>query len=305
MWSLQSKGPKKVTWIDIVRPSVKDVEALKKVHNFHAVILEELLHPSDRAKVDFDRNYLYLIYHAPIYDPELRTSRRGEIDFLITKTHVITIRYEAIEPIEGFKQRLIGSTDLRNHVFRSTLHTTYQIIEEILKFSHRQLRHIESNVEHISKDIFAGREREMLEKISYAKRDILDYSIISEPQAITLESFQEVANQFWGAAAKIYTSDLVGDNRRILRRLKSYGATIESLEATNGQLLSASINLVIQRFTILAFLTFPLALFFAALATEHIGGFILKTPFRFWGIFLTLLITEMLIVYFSKKKRYY
>jgi len=305
MWSLQSKGPKKMTWVDIVRPTRKDIEGLTKIHNFHAVILDELLHPSDRAKVDFDRNYLYLIYHLPLYDPEQRTSRRGEIDFLITKTHVITLHYESIEPIEELKQRLVASPDFREHAFRSTLHITYRIIEELVKFSHRQLRHIEANVEHISKEIFTGREREMLEKISYVKRDILDYSIISEPQATTLESLHEVAGQFWGMNGRIYTNDLIGDHRRILRSLKSYGATVESLETTNGQLLSASINLVIQRFTILAFMTFPLALFFAALATEHIGGFILKSPGRFWGIFLSLLFAELLTVYVSKKKRFY
>lgn len=303
MWSLSNKGPKKFIWIDIVKPSRRDVDELRKVHSFHPIILDELLHQSDRAKVESLPGYFYLVYHIPVYDPETRTSRRGEIDFLVTKNHVITVHYESILPIEELKQRLVASADFRDHVFRSTFHILHRILSEIIQFSSRQIRHIESNVEYVSKNIFSGQEREMLEQISYIKRDVLDYSIISEPQEIILESLLEVGRDFWGGPASVYFNDLLGDYGRIIRRLKSFTATIESLETTNGQLLSANINFVIQRFTILAFLTFPLALFFAMIATDYVGAFFLRSPARFWLTFLLILAIEILVVYISKRRK--
>jgi len=97
----------------------------------------------------------------------------------------------------------------------------------------------------------------MLRKISYIKRDILDYRIISRPQEILLNSFKETGKKFWGDDMQIYLSDLVGDHLKVVQHMDSYQETIESLEETNAQLLNAKMNSVMQKFNILAFLTIP------------------------------------------------
>src|SRR6185436_7166452 len=86
----------KVTWIDILKPNEADLAAVKKVHNFHPIILDELLHPSPRIRVEQFDSYLFIVYHFPEYNPELKTSQRTELDFLITKDKIITVHYENI-----------------------------------------------------------------------------------------------------------------------------------------------------------------------------------------------------------------
>jgi magnesium transporter len=247
----------KVTWIDILNPTREDIEFLKKLHKFHPVVLDELLHPSARSRVEKYDGYLFLTYHLPIYDRAIRTSRKAEVDFLITKNEVITVHYETLEPLDAFFRTLNNNPHLRGRVFENTARLVYGIIEEIIDFSMRQLRHVEENISFATQEIFKGQEQKMLEKISYIKRDILDYTLISRPQEILLESFVATGAAFWGEQAKVYLSDLVGDYSKVAQRLENYAEVIESLEATNAQLLSARTNAVMQRFTILAFLTFP------------------------------------------------
>ena len=304
MVNIESKGKSGVAWITVVKPTKNDVDALKKIHKFHPVILDELLGPSERSRVELYASYMFLTYHLPIYEEELKTSRRGEIDFLITKDKVITVYHENLAPIENLKRALVKNTDFRDHVLRGTAHLVYHIIEEILSHSNRQIRHIEQNVKFISQEIFKGRERDMLERISYVKRDILDYSIVSEPQEILLTSLAEMGEKFWGGQVKVYLMDLVGDHHKILRRLKNYIETIESLETTNAQLLSAKMNIIMQRFTILAFLTFPLVLFLSLVETvDFVGEFVLASPVRFWSIFgLVAILVFTTVVVFRKKR---
>jgi magnesium transporter len=301
MWITKSS---KTTWIDILKPTKTDVDFLKKQHKFHPIILDELLHPSARSRVEFYKDYLYLTYHLPVYDKTLRTSRRAEIDFLITEDKIITVHYEDLEPLDSFMRSINSNANFKNRVLQNTMFCAYFLIEEIIHFSLRQLRHIEDNIRDISQEIFKGREAELLEKISYAKRDILDFNVISAPQEILLTSLVEAGVKFWGPEVKIYLTDLLGDSSKVSQHIQNYRATIEALEATNGQLLSAKTNRVMQRFTILAFLTIPVAILssFASTSITFLVDLIGATPLRFALVFLgTILVSVIMMIIFKKK----
>lgn len=293
---------KKVSWIDILNPSREDIEFLKKLHNFHPVILDELLHPSVRSRVEKYDSYLFLTYHLPIYDKAIKTSRKAEVDFLITKKEVITVHYEALEPIDAFSRSLNNNPHLKERVLENTSRLVYSLIEEIIDFSMRQLRHIEENISFVTQEIFKGQEQKMLEKISYIKRDILDYRLISRPQEILLNSLVATGTAFWGEATRVYLSDLVGDYSKVAQRLENYAEVIESLETTNAQLLSAKANAVMQRFTILAFLTFPLFLYLSLLQIPFIQRIFGGSALYFGlGIGFILAVTLIILGIFRKK----
>lgn len=299
MWI--TKAPK-TTWIDILKPTKADIDFLKKQHKFHPIILDELLHLSSRSRVEFYGTYLYLTYHLPVYDKTLRTSRRAEIDFLITKNKVITVHYEDLESLDTFMRSISNNQNFKNRALQDSLQCTYFLIEEIINFSLRQLRHVEDNIRDVSQEIFKGREAQLLEKISYIKRDVLDFSVISAPQEILLNSLIEAGAKFWGEEMKIYLSDLVGDYSKVSQHVENYRATIEALETTNGQLLNAKTNAVMQRFTILAFLTFPIFFFISLSSINFINTFLSESPARFWSIFIAVgALVISLVIIFKKK----
>lgn len=299
MWITKSE---KVQWIDILKPTKTDIDFLKKQHKFHPIILDELLHLSNRSRVEFYPSYLFLTYHLPIYDKNLKTSRRAEVDFLITKKQVITVHYEDLEPLDAFMRSLNNNANFKAKALQDTSQTVYFLIEEIIHFSLRQLRHVEDNIRVISQEIFKGKEGELLEKISYAKRDVLDFNVISAPQEILLGSLIEAGIKFWGPEMRIYLNDLAGDYSKVTQHMENYRATIEALEETNGQLLSARTNRVMQRFTIIAVLAIPLSLFTSLLAVDFIGKFVTASPERFWAIFLIIGALVVGMIAFCRKK---
>lgn len=293
----------KLSWIDILNPTKKDIEFVRKQHKFHPIILDELLHTSARSRVEPYDKYLFLTYHLPIYDKNVKSSRRAEIDFLITKDKVITVHYEDLEPLNNFWRRLNNDKNFKNHALNeNTGKILYYIIEEILAFDQRQLHHIEENVSSLTKELFQGKEAQLLKRISYIKRDILDYNIISEPQKIILQSLKEVGSKFWGEEMKIYLSDLGGDHLKIMQILYNFREAINALEETNSQLLNAKTNAVMQRFTVLAFLTFPLVLITSMFNVKAMDNLINSDPLTFFVIFIAAtIITIFLLLFFRKK----
>lgn len=294
---------KKFTWIDILKPTSADIEFIKKQGGFHPIILEELQTTSARARVESHGNYLFLTYHLPIYDKIGKTSQPAEIDFLITKNMVITVHYEELESINNFYKKL--NTDDRHKesaLSDSSIKIVYYLIQEILNLSQRQLVHIKTDVSNIAKELFHKKEAQLLEKISYVKRNILEYYIISKPQDIILNSLKNIGLKFWGSKADIFLSDLIGDHVKIVQQLDSFKETIESLEETNSQLLSAKTNTVMRRFEVLATLTFPLILVFSLFTTPEVDRFFIDKPEWFlFGLLASIISTFGLLLFFKKK----
>ena len=295
---------KAISWIDIAKPTKQDIEFVAKQYKFHPIVLDELLHESTRSRVEAHDQYLYLTYHLPVYDPFMKTSRKAEIDFLITKNKVITVHYEELEPINNFIRNVTNNPHFKENSMDNTGKLVYTLIEEIINFSMRQLRHIEENVTGLTKELFSGKEDVMLRKISYVKRDILDYTMISRPQEILLNSLGIAGNKFWGENISIYLSDLIGDQLKVIQHLESYQETVESLEETNAQLLDAKTNSVMQKFNILAFLTIPAVIVIQLFAVNSFSDLFGDRSLKVFllSLIIVFIVTIVSLIIFRKKR---
>ena len=291
----------KIIWLDFINPDNKSIEEIKKVKNFHPIILSELVSPSSFAKAEMYDDYIFFSYHIPGYNKDTKTSSKDELDFLITKSHVITVHYRELEFLNEFINEIKESEEFKNLVLGdNTGKFVYHLLQKVNIFCQRQLVHIEKNLEIINKNIFTNKEHLMLQEISYAKRNILNYSLIVQPQEILLSSFKEAGLNFWGQSMKIYFFDLISDHNKIVRQIENYRVTIESLEETNSQLFNSKTNAIMQRFTVLAFLTFPLALFTAAYNVPEVTELLNAMFGSFWnsfGIMLVLTIATFAVFY--------
>lgn len=294
----------KITWIDLFKPTDEDIAAIKKIHKFHAVILDELLHPSARTHIEKYRDYLFIVYHFPEYDTTSKTSRRSELDILITKDTIITVHYENLEQINNLFDLLSRNPKERERVLHAdTLLATYHIFEKAIAFALRQLRHIEEQVASAGAEIFDGKEEQLLRRISEIKRNILDYRMIVHSQEKFFTELAHFGASFWGEKSQAYLSDLINDNTPIHRNLENYFQTIESLETTNAQLLDAQTNRTIKKFTIGTFLgSIPLYFVFFS-EFSYIHDIFASTAARFWISFIVVnSLVFALWFYFKKKK---
>jgi magnesium transporter len=290
---METKSGKNVQWIGIGKPSEKDLTWLEKEYKIHPIIIEELRGPSARGRVEAYKDYLYFIYYFPIYDPEDEASTRTEIDFIITKDTVISVHYDKLNDVlDGLDMEQIDSS----------LMVMYTLIEHLISFQERQLRHIREKVEAVGKQIFKDKEKEVLERITYLKRDVSEYRIVVRLQEPILRSLLIKGKKFWGESAEIYLSDLMGDQLKVVNQLEDYREAIADFEDTNNQLMNLKINSVMKTFTSLSFLTFPFMLLAALFSMNTRGTPIIGLPGAFWIIF-GIMVAGMIImtVYFKRK----
>ena len=290
---MEIKKNSAVRWIDVAKPTEEDLTWLEKKFGLHPLIVEELRQPSARARVEIYKNYLYFIYYFPLYNTKEEASVRSEIDFIITKDTVVTVHYESLRnTLENFQ---IDDVE-------SSLKLLCHMIEHLTIFEERQLRHIREKVEMIGRELFNGKEKEVLERITYLKRDISEYRISVRLQEPILKSLLMKGTKFWDGDAEIYLSELVGEQLKVVTQIQDYRETISDFEETNNQLMNLKINTVMKSLTSLSFIAFP-AIFLGELFTMNTRDTpIVGLPHAFWivtGIMAALMLT--LFVYFKKK----
>lgn len=282
-------------WIDILRPTKTDLEGLRKKFRIHPVILNELKEPSARSRVEAYDHYLYLIYYFPVYDPAEQTSRRTEIDFLIMKNAVVTVHYE---PLEAFRSFIPKPS-------KDSLHLAYCLIEALLDFEERQLRHIREKVETVGSELFKDREKEVLRRVSRLKRDVSEYRIIVKHQGPILKSLFSRGVNFWGEDARVYLDDLIGDHLKIVNQIEDYRDAVADFEDTNNQLMNLKTNEAVKTFTTLSFLTFPFMLLAALFGMNTRDTPIINLPGAFWIVFAFMAVTMIVLTAYFKKKDWF
>lgn len=295
-----------LTWIDIEKPTQKDIDWLKQNFNFHPITLAELIPSSQREKVEHFNDYLFLVTYVPIFNEKKHTTTPVEVDFLITRDHLISVHNEQLEPIKNFAEKCQNKLELKNKYFGATTgHLFYWLNEEFLNFAERQLVHIGKNIQHIENGIFKNLERDMIKEISMIKRDILDFRIAIRPLRRIFESLNNKALKFWEEKTDltVYFSDLLGDYEKAWNEIDNYTDTINALETTNANLLNDKTNAIVKTFTILSFITFPAMLIATLLQINTVHNPILGLPNDFWIIIgLVSLTVFMMWLYFKTRK---
>src|SRR3989344_7783985 len=90
-----------VTWVDIISPSQRDVHRLMHDFNIHPLAATQLKDPTIHPIVEHYGAYLYVVLHFPMYNETRGRTESVEIDFVITPTTLLTVRYIEIIPLDA------------------------------------------------------------------------------------------------------------------------------------------------------------------------------------------------------------
>ncbi|MBI2048588.1 MAG: magnesium transporter CorA family protein [Parcubacteria group bacterium] len=291
-----------ITWIDLESPTQAEVRGLVKEFGIAAAVAEELLLPTVRPRVELYDDYMYAI----LYFPSLRHARgthEQELDFVVGKNFIITTRYDSIDPLHKFAKvfdvsTLIDSetTDMHGgHIFYFLLRKMYKSIEQEINVVHDALRDIE-------KHIFRGQERDMVVSLSHAGRVLLDLRQVLEPHRDILRDIEARAPALFGNQFTHFLRNISNEYYRVHNHIMRQVESLHELRETNNSLLTTKQNDVIQRLTVMAFLTFPLALIAAVFGMNVEYPFLASNPHSFWVVLsLMVAVAIMMFAYFKRK----
>ncbi len=284
-----------VTWIDIENPSKHNIEYIRENFNVHPLAIEEFITPTYRARATKYSNCLFLTIHIPLFDTLKRTTYAGEIDILLTKTHLITGHKKDIYQLRAFFEDLQKSEGKRRtFMIHSTAHLLYEVFRILTESCFPRLDHVIRHIDEVQEGIFNGNERAMVREISIIKRDILNFRRTLMPQRSIIESIISQPNGVVPTDIKIYYQDLIGTNIRLWNDLESVKETIISLEKTNNSLLSEKINHRMRIITVFSVLWIPITVYINFFGINFTESPLRDNPISMLMHFCTIIIISII-----------
>lgn len=295
----------KVKWIDIQKPTKKDLNFLRKKFNIHPLVLDELVNPGHRPKVEHHKDYIFLILYYPVYSKEERETTHRELNIIATKDTLITSHYKSIPPLKTlFNNCKIYEEARKSYMGEGPGQLLYYVLSSFWRNCLTKLQQINKRIYRIEKEIFSGREKEMVLEISLVKTDVINFWRIIEPQNEVLDSLSKEGIEFFGKTLLAYFSDLSGTYDQVLNGLESHKEVILALEDTNQSLLSSRINEIMKILTIFSVILLPLTLISSIWGMNFPMSLPLTySSLGFWIILILMFFLMLgMIAYFHKKK---
>lgn len=295
-----------VTWIDLESPTREELDGVMNEFGIDNRIEDEIITPTPYPLVVTAHSYIYLILHFPTTDAH-GSARSQEIDLIVGKDFIITVRYEVIAPIYDL-HRIFEAEELLSSK-RQVMETPdllERLVQRLYSTMSDQAEQSIRALERIEERIFSGKQREAVYDISILGRALLRFDTTLDRHKDPLKAFLEelTGPAFFGRKFRARIPHILGERDHAADVVTGHRATLRELRITNDSLLSTNQNAIMTRLTIMTFAAFPLTVIAGVFGMNAEQMPFIDSPHAFWIILGIMALSVTLFLSFFKFKKW-
>jgi len=295
-----------LTWVDLESPTREEVSHILEEFKLPNLVGEEILTSTLRSKVDLYDDFIYVILHFPnVNDDVSKRDGEQEVDFVLGRNFLISVRYELVDPIHQFaklyeKNSLGSSEKFLNHAG----YVFMEMMKQFYKNTFRELEATGQSIRGIEDRIFDNNEESMVREISKTSRKLLDFKQALRFHEEVLRSYETASARFFGEGYSYYASIITAEFNKVNGLLESHRDVLAELQRTNDSLLSTRSNEIMRTFTIMTFVMIPLTLITGVFGMNTTGDliFIRSISDFFFVIGAMVLVAFVMFLFFKFRK---
>ncbi len=260
-------------WVDLENPTPEDIRAVAEEFSIPDHISRELLAPTPLPLSTRHDNLAYMVLHYPAPGGTSGDTTNQEVDFVVGRSFVVTVRYELVTPIRHVSKLL----EAQQLVEGKALVTTDMLLEILFAHIFTAMRDhatlVAEKLSRAEREMFEGNERVTIHSISNQSRAFLHLESALANQEESMEHFFQTLVQL-----DLFTSTFPERVRRILaervhvvRIVRTHRAAATELRETNIALLESRQNAIMKTLTIMTVAVLPLELI-AFIFGMHLPG---------------------------------
>jgi len=257
--NIQSVTLGDLSWINIERPGEQEIEYLAQNYPFHPLDLDDCLSRIQRPKIDEYPDYLFLVFHFPVFNVEARVTTPNQLSVFIGDNYLITLHTGELKPlVKLFRDCEINEETLQEHLSQGSGYLLYRIIDRLVDYCLPILNKIGDNIEKVEESIFSTQMPRAIREISILRRDVISFRRIIWPMRAVIGSLETRVRRFTKTDLSVYFGDMVDHTDKIWDALDEHKEIIEGLNATHDSLATNRTNEVIRMLTIIATILLPI-----------------------------------------------
>ncbi|MDP3920083.1 MAG: magnesium/cobalt transporter CorA [Candidatus Omnitrophota bacterium] len=247
-----------LVWVDLQAPTEFESDCLVEIFNFHPLAVEDCLTDHSQPKVDDYEEYLFLVTHALMTQPndegeeELRTI---ELDIFFGRNYVVTFHKTPVGTVEQVRNTVERKPEiLMAHGSDVLVHA---ILDRLVDNFQPILDRYDDRIDKIEEAIFHNPPADYLETVIMMKRDVFNLRKIVSPQRDLINYLTRTPTPFITAKHRIYFRDIYDHLLRIYSIAEGFHESLSSVLQAYFSYSSHKLNEIIKHMTVLATLTMP------------------------------------------------
>jgi len=302
--SVQTITYGKVTWTNIENPATEDIEVLRRNFSFHPLDLEDCLSKIERPKIDEYDDYLFIVMHFPIYDLDQQVSQPAEVDFFIGTNYLVTVHDGRLRPVvQLFEDCRAYEQTRQRHMGAGASRLLHSVIDKLVDYCFPILAKVNHNIQTIEDEVFTEHMRQIVQRISVVRRDIIALRRVIKPQLAIVANLEHVDRPFIREDLDVYFGDIHDHLQKAWEELEDQREVLEGLSDTSESVISYRINDVMKILTIISVVMLPLSLISGIYGMNVLlpGQ---GSPWAFIAIVAAMALIVLAMLAFFKKKNW-
>jgi len=308
--SIDDKGG--LLWLDIEGPDEpldrKLEEWLCNVFHFHPLAVEDALRESHVPKVDEWGDYLYIVFHVAMIEPESEKLELQELDFFLGRNYLVTYHTRALPILD--QDRIKIEHDPRDRLQHGADHLLYHFLELAIDQSLDAIEKLDEQVDAIQNAVLENASPKNLKAIFRIKRSAIRLHKTLSPQREVLNRLARDPFQPVQAKHRVYFRDLYDHVVRIHDISESLRDLISGSVETYLSVVSNRTNDIMKTLTIVTVMFMPMTFLVGFFGMNFFGDAIALTwrmpkGLLFWGTNAIMAISPCFIWIYARRKKWF
>ena len=295
----------KLKWLHVQHPTNEDFEHIQVKYDFHPLDIDDCRSYTQRPKIDIYDDYYFLILHFPHFDNLKRFVKAQEVKIFWGKDYIITIgrSHWVVEDLFNYYKQ---NPDALNDLFaKSSDAILYNLLNRLINESYLLVTRVGQEIDEINRELFDTKPEQTIEKISIARRNVIQLNTIFKPQLRVFHKFEsgdikgyestEDMEDYWGNILDVYQKmwDMIEDFEELTYSLSQ---TFDSVQANKT-------NETMKVLTLISTISLPLT-FVTSVYGMNLFLPLAEKPYAFALIMGICVVLIVFFVYVFKKKKW-
>lgn len=291
-----------VTWLNL--DGSQQVETLEEIGSYldiHPLVLEDILDPGQRPKMeDFD-SYLFIEMNMLLWDQDHSQIQADQVSLILGDHYLVTFQEYEKDVFEGVRKRL---REGKGRLIRQGAdYLAYSLIDAIVDHYFIILENLGEQIEFLEEELVSAPDRRTLRTIHEMKRELIFLRKSVWPLREVIGALERGESSLFHPSTQIYLRDVYDHTIQIIDAIETYRDMVSGMLDIYLSSVSNRMNEVMKMLTIIATVFMPLSF----LVGVYGMNFDYMPELRWkWGYFSVWVVIILLMVgmlsYFSRKK---
>ncbi|MFX1389933.1 MAG: magnesium/cobalt transporter CorA [Promethearchaeota archaeon] len=292
-----------IRWIDVYGiAKVKVIEEIGHQFDLHPLVLEDILSPNQRSKLEDYGNYIFAVLKKLIWNPETQDFEHEQISLILGENYVISFQerdtkifnpiYERIQVPKG-RVRMMGA----DYLF-------YVLIDIIIDDYFIVLEKVGEEIENLEDTLIKNPEPETLQYIYRLKRSSIELRKSIWPIREVINKLQREQSNLIKDDLQIYLRDIYDHVFRITDLLENYRDIIFGMLDMYLSSVSNRMNDIMKVLTIISTVFIPLSFLAGFYGMNFLYMPEFSNPLAYPLLIIIMITIALVMLYFFKRKRW-